>query len=525
MTDSRRTHRLLQVLALALAISALVLFLRTLPMEALVGALRGWIESLGAWGPLVFAAVYAVWAVLFLPGAALTLVGGALFGLGVGTATVLSGATVGAALSFLIGRYLAREKVERFARSNRKFAAIDRAIENGGWRIVAMLRLSPAVPFNVQNYLYGVTAIRFWPCVLTSFVFMLPGTFLYVYLGHLAGQGLAVASGEDAGRPFGQWILLGVGLLATVAVTVYVTKLAQRALAEQAELPTEAPATAEKAPASMRPALVRFGLAGLLFAAALYAQSRRVEIQRLFGPPPAELGEAYSANPGGATFDHAAFDALLRRYVDGDGFVDYRGLQGEHAALDGYIAAVGAANFDALTRDEKLALLINGYNAFTLRLILDHYPIDSIRSIPDAKRWNAKRWTIAGRTYSLDQIEHELVRPKFSEPRIHFALVCAAVGCPKLRNEAFTGERLEDQLEVQTREVHAGGRWFDYEPGSSEVRLTRLYDWYGGDFKQQAGSVLAFAARYSPELKRTLDAGKKPKVRWLDYDWSLNEQR
>ncbi len=215
----------------------------------------------------------------------------------------------------------------------------------------------------------------------------------------------------------------------------------------------------------------------------------------------------------------------MNEYVDDAGYVDYAGLAERQSDLNGYLASLGSAPFDAMGRDEKLALLINAYNAFTLRLILDYYPLDSIRDIASGDRWDAERFKIAGTTYSLNQIEHEQIRPKFREPRIHFALVCAAVGCPKLRNEAFTGERLEEQLEDQTRYVHSHDRWFRFDAASNAVDLTQLYDWYGGDFKQEAGSVLQFASRYSPELKAALDAGAKPKVRWLDYDWSLNARR
>lgn len=117
------------------------------------------------------------------------------------------------------------------AQSNRHFAAIDQAIAEGGWKIVALLRLSPAIPFNLQNYLYGLTPVAFWPYVLASWIAMLPGTFMYVYLGHLAGSAIA---GDRQRSPL-QWALLVVGLLATVAVTVYVTRLAKRKLNEQVE--------------------------------------------------------------------------------------------------------------------------------------------------------------------------------------------------------------------------------------------------------------------------------------------------
>ena len=248
-------------------------------------------------------------------------------------------------------------------------------------------------------------------------------------------------------------------------------------------------------------------------------------LAQLFGPPKTQLSEAYEAKPDGPSFDHSNFDALLRRFVDVEGLVDYRGLGQEEPSLDDYIASIAEAPFPDLGRDEKLALLINAYNAFTLKLILDNYPVDSIQDIPSKQRWDAKRWVIGGQTYSLSQIEHEQIRPKFIEPRIHFALVCAAVGCPKLRQEAYVGSRISEQLEEQAKLLHSSQRWFSFEPGDSRARLTQLYNWYGGDFTQVSGSPLENAARYSPGLQQALNTGKKPKIDWIDYDWTLNQQQ
>ena len=266
------------------------------------------------------------------------------------------------------------------------------------------------------------------------------------------------------------------------------------------------------------------GLVALLALLAIWSGGCRSLLESWFGPPEVELSEAFEGVEGDAVFDHSTFDALLRAHVDGAGYVDYAGLAERQDELDAYLASLASAPIDDLGRDERLALLINAYNAFTLRLILDHYPIASIRDIPADERWQAVRWSLAGTEYSLDQIEHELVRPNFREPRIHFALVCAAIGCPPLRAEAFTGERLESQLEEQTIYSHSHDRWMRYEPGADVVWLTSLYQWYGGDFEQVAGSILAFAARYDENLASDLAAGHEPEVRFLDYDWSLNER-
>jgi len=190
--------------------------------------------------------------------------------------------------------------------------------------------------------------------------------------------------------------------------------------------------------------------------------------------------------------------------------------------LDTYIKNIREAPFDEMGRDQKLALLMNGYNAFTLKLILEYYPVESIKDIPKEKRWIEERWTIGGHTWSLNQIEHEQIRPKFEEPRIHFALVCAAVGCTPLRREAFVAERLDDQLEDQTRYVHNHETCVRYAKEKNTLWLTELYNWYGGDFRQVAGSVLKYVARYVPEVKKALDQGDAPEIKWIDYDWALN---
>ncbi len=247
-------------------------------------------------------------------------------------------------------------------------------------------------------------------------------------------------------------------------------------------------------------------------------------VTRLFGPPQVELAETYAAAQGETVFDHSAFDRLLRDHVDAEGLVDYAALGARAAELDAYIASLDPAPFEELGRDERLALLINAYNAFTLRLILDHYPTESIQDIPAKERWDAVRWGVAGGVYSLNQIEHELVRPNFREPRIHFALVCAAVGCPPLRTEAYEGRLLEEQLAGQTRFTHDSERWVRYSPGADTLQLTSLYDWYGGDFEQVAGSVLEFVARHRADLAADLAAGHEPGIRFLSYDWALNVQ-
>lgn len=242
------------------------------------------------------------------------------------------------------------------------------------------------------------------------------------------------------------------------------------------------------------------------------------------GPPPVTAREAYARRDGGPAIDHSIYGGLLKAHVDADGYVDYAALKKDEARLDEYLDVLkNAPPPEQLGRDEILALRLNAYNAFTLKLVLERYPIASIKDIPGAERWAAVRWRLGPDTWSLEQLEHEQIRPKFADPRVHWALVCAAVGCPKLRNEAYEGPRVDAQLEDQARYVHAHPRWFRYDARAHAARLTSLYSWYAGDFAQAAGSALAFAARYVPELQARLARGESVAVEYLPYDWALND--
>ena len=166
-----------------------------------------------------------------MPGSLLTIGAGLVFGLGWGTVIVSVASTTAAALAFLIARYVARARVEALAKRNEKFRAIDQAIREKGWRVVALLRLSPLVPFSISNYLYGLTPVAFGPYVLASWIAMLPATVLYVWIG-AAGKAAADAGGGQGKSPM-EWALLGAGLVATAVVTVMITRAARRQLAQR----------------------------------------------------------------------------------------------------------------------------------------------------------------------------------------------------------------------------------------------------------------------------------------------------
>lgn len=225
-----RGKLVLTVAILAVVVAALILGGRQagqyLPQFA------AWVEGLGFWGPLVFILGYALATVAFVPGSLLTLAAGAIFGLARGTLYTFLGATLGAAAAFLVARYVARGAIERRIAGNARFAAIDRAVGKEGFKIVALLRLSPIFPFNLLNYSLGLTKVRFLDYLLAS-VAMLPGTLLYVYYGKAAGSLAAVAGGVKTERGPEYWLTLGIGLVATIAVTTVITRLAGRALRQQ----------------------------------------------------------------------------------------------------------------------------------------------------------------------------------------------------------------------------------------------------------------------------------------------------
>jgi uncharacterized membrane protein YdjX (TVP38/TMEM64 family) len=189
------------------------------------------VDALGFWGPAVFIFGYVIAVVAFVPAFLLTLSAGAIFGIVDGVIYVFVAATVGSCLAFLVSRYLARSAVEKKLEGKPKFSAIDRAVAAEGLKIVFLLRLTPAVPFNLLNYALGLTRVRFTDYAIASFG-MLPGTLLYVYSGKLAGDVAALAGDPAIARGWGYYSLLALGLAATLAVTMVVTRSARHALAE-----------------------------------------------------------------------------------------------------------------------------------------------------------------------------------------------------------------------------------------------------------------------------------------------------
>lgn len=235
------------------------------------------------------------------------------------------------------------------------------------------------------------------------------------------------------------------------------------------------------------------------------------------------------------SIDHSAFTSVLAKHTTPEG-VRYAALQKERGGLDAYVSALGkvAANdFDRWGRHEQIAYLVNAYNAIVIKQVIDNYPIK--RSLnpaallrPANSVWqiggffSELKQRVAGRDLTLDEIEHKWLRERLKEPRIHAALVCAARSCPPLRNEAYTADRLDMQLDDQMRRFLLDASKNKFDRKRNTVQLSEIFKWFGADFEPQGG-VLAFAARYlSAEDAAWLKAAK-PKLSFIDYDWSLNE--
>jgi len=191
-----------------------------------------WINGFGLWAPVVYICIYIISAVSFISGAVLTLGAGFLFGIIKGSVYTSIGSTLGAAASFLIGRYFARRWVEKKIEKNPRFTAVDNAVAKEGWKIVGLTRLSPLFPYVFLNYAYGLTKINFWAYIIPTWICMIPGTIMYVYIGSLT-KDLATLGVNQKGLK--DWIFLGVGFIATAAVTLYVTYIAKKALSKRIE--------------------------------------------------------------------------------------------------------------------------------------------------------------------------------------------------------------------------------------------------------------------------------------------------
>ena len=220
--------RAMTLVILMAGIAAGFLFL---PVAESIQQFLGWVDGAGVWGPIILAAAYTPACIFYVPGWILTMGAGFVFGVAWGSAAVSVGSVIGASAAFLLGRTLARDWIESKVTSNSTFRAIDHAVEKHGFKIVLLTRLSPIFPFNLLNYAFGITKVRFRDYALASWIGMFPGTVMYVYLGSAAKNLTELASGNIAGGT-GRQILFGFGLAATILLTVLVTRMAQKAMKE-----------------------------------------------------------------------------------------------------------------------------------------------------------------------------------------------------------------------------------------------------------------------------------------------------
>jgi hypothetical protein len=226
---------------------------------------------------------------------------------------------------------------------------------------------------------------------------------------------------------------------------------------------------------------------------------------------------------GSYPVEHDLWDELLREHVEGSGKVDYAGFREDSSRLNAYLKLLEGnhPNRKHWSREERLAYWINAYNAFTVKLVCDHYPVESIkdirRGIPFVNSvWDLKFIRIEGGVYDLNKIEHGIIRKNFEEPRIHFALNCASASCPDLRPEAYTAEKLEQQLTEQTVRFLSDPEKNRISP--ERLEISRIFFWYKGDFKKGGKGIRAFIGKYTGEK---IDANTP--VDYIPYDWSLND--
>ncbi|MDJ0625003.1 MAG: TVP38/TMEM64 family protein [Candidatus Caenarcaniphilales bacterium] len=229
-----KTSNLFKYLILFASLGFVIFSIAYFDVKSLLLNILRWIEELRYWGPIIFIGIYILASVLFVPGTLLTLGAGVLFGIAFGSIYVSIAATLGATAAFLVGRYLTRNLVAEKFEKNSTFQAINNAVAEEGWKIVSLIRLSPLFPFNLSNYLLGLTKVNLRDYFFGSWIGMIPGTIMYVYLGSLAGDIASIATGmnERSKTPI-EWTLYLIGLLATVTVTIYVTKIAKRALSSK----------------------------------------------------------------------------------------------------------------------------------------------------------------------------------------------------------------------------------------------------------------------------------------------------
>ena len=229
-----------------------------------------------------------------------------------------------------------------------------------------------------------------------------------------------------------------------------------------------------------------------------------------------------------ADFDHSVFDRVLKSYVNGQGRVDYNGIA-DYQPFRAYMETLETASTESMSRDEQLAFWINAYNAVTIDKVIKWKPKKSVREtfVPGVwtgtKFFTSREHTVAGRKLSPDDIEHEILRKQLKEPRIHFAIICASSGCPPLPQFAYTGKNVQAKLEEETRKYINSDRGTRIDSAKNQLYLSKLFDWFSGDFEYASGSVMDFIKTYIDKSALAF-LDQNPKINLLEYDGALNAQ-
>ncbi len=232
-------------------------------------------------------------------------------------------------------------------------------------------------------------------------------------------------------------------------------------------------------------------------------------------------------------FSYQAYSPILTRYVI-DGLVDYQGLQADRAGLDSLVAGLAGADLKAVTGEQKLAFYINAYNMITLRSVIDAYPVKSIKDIDGV--WDKRIWSVAGEQVTLNDIEHEILRKDFNEPRIHLAINCASKSCPPLVSQPYYPENLRDQLKLVARYFATNSAFNHLDPTQGVAHLSQIFEWFGDDFIpgyydnglfsvlcKAENAAVTFVIKHHPAAQQEQLFPADYQVSYLEYDWSLNE--
>ena len=498
MAEMNESQGRLRLGLLGLLLVAGFLILRLTPAGDLLSS-QGALDVIvylrsSAWAPILFVILYTGAVALALPGTILTLTGGAVFGFWGGVLFNSIGANLGANLAFVLSRALGRNGVRHLLRGEniqRHMDRLDGVAERHGFRGLLVLRLIPAAPFNILNFGPGLTAMSWRAYAGATLIGILPGTAVYTLFADALLQGSQEASREAYLRA----LLAGVLLAALTLIPVVLKKM-------KISLP---------------------GATGSLI---------------LLGTCGGSLPLVAQSLP-----DHRAFDVLLERIVDPP-LVDYEALVVNRGRLDQYVESLGLTDPEALgraPRGDQLAFWINAYNACMLKIVADHYPIrrggagvlgmirNRLAGYPANSVWQIRdvfataHCGVAGADRSQDEIEHEIIRPTFGEPRIHFAVNCAARSCPVLSPEAYRADTLDDQLDSAVMSFIDMSAHFSLESGSPPtLRLNKVMEWYQDDFGGISGLKDFFGEYLEGDPQRLVRSGDT-EVTFFEYDWTLND--